>query len=144
MPALPPLVPRGHHISRNRDLPGDFTQFDQLRRPGLGVRLQPAALGPRVRLIVMTGEAQQQAPRVRWTISRRSRLARTDQKFLKSRPVELVELMPGICGVHLELERGRLHQLLLVAREAGQAVGEGVGDAQKFISAALLSPTTVQ
>ena len=38
--------------------------------------------------------------------------------------------MPGLAGLSCKIERGRLDGLLLVAGQAGEAVGECVGDAE--------------
>src|SRR5439155_20539215 len=48
---------------------------------------------------------------------------------------ELVEARPGIRGVELEVESCALDGLLLVAGEPGEAVREGVGDAEVHRSA---------
>ena len=58
---------------------------------------------------------------------RTSELTRTDQKFFL-RAVQAVEAEAGMGGVHLKVEDRRLDGLLLVAREAGEAGREGVGD----------------
>src|SRR5687768_10263134 len=60
-------------------------------------------------------------------------------EVLVLRLVEPVELHAGARRVHLEVERGRLHQLLLVAGETGEAVGERVGDAEVHGTAILSS-----
>ena len=49
-------------------------------------------------------------------------------EVLVLRLVELVELQPGLRRVDLQVEGRRLDGLLLVAGQAGEAVGEGVGD----------------
>ena len=59
-----------------------------------------------------------------------SLLTRTDQKFLSLALSSLWKLMPGIGRVQLQVEGRRLDGLLLLAGQAGEAVGEGVGDAE--------------
>ena len=59
-----------------------------------------------------------------------SLLTRTDQKFLSFALSSLWKLMPGIGRIELQVERRRLDGLLLVAGQPGEAVGEGVGDAE--------------
>jgi hypothetical protein len=51
-------------------------------------------------------------------------------EVLVLRPVQLVELHPRVGGVELEVEGRGLHGLLLFAGQLGEAVGEGVGDAE--------------
>ncbi len=51
-------------------------------------------------------------------------------KVLVFRPVELVEAQPRTCRIHLQVEGRRFDGFLLVASEAGEAVGERVGDAE--------------
>lgn len=46
------------------------------------------------------------------------------------RLVELVKAHAGVGRVDLQVERRRLDRLLLLARQARQAIGEGVGDAE--------------
>ena len=59
-----------------------------------------------------------------------SLLTRTDQKFLSFALSSLWKLHPGIGRVELQVEGRRLDGLLLVAGQPGEAVGEGVGDAE--------------
>ena len=51
-------------------------------------------------------------------------------EVLVFRPIDLVQLQPRMRRVHLQVERRRLDRLLLVAGQLGEAVGEGVGDAE--------------
>ena len=118
------------HVDRDDDLLHRLADLDQLRRAGLGMRLQLAPLGPVVGLVVMIDVAEQQAA---------SRLV-DDQPDVAADPhrpevlvlrlVELVEAHAGIGRVELQVEGRRLDGLLLVAGQAGEAVGEGVGDAE--------------
>jgi hypothetical protein len=92
------------------------------------VGFQLAALGPIVGLVVVIHIAQQEA----------SGRFVNDQpdvgthphrpEILVLRPVQLVEAHAVACGIHLQVESGRLGRLLLVAGQAGETVGEGVGD----------------
>ena len=63
-----------------------------------------------------------------------SLLTRTDQKFLSFALSSLWKLIPGLAGLSCKIERRRLDGLLLVAGQAGEAVGEGVGDAEFHIA----------
>jgi hypothetical protein len=47
-----------------------------------------------------------------------------------SRFAQPVELHARTGGIKLEIERGRLRELLLIAGESGETVGEGVGDSE--------------
>ena len=51
-------------------------------------------------------------------------------EVLVPRVIQLVEAQSGIGRIDLKVERRGLDRLLLVARQAGEAVGEGVGDAE--------------
>ena len=51
-------------------------------------------------------------------------------EVLVLRLVELVEAHAGGRGIHLQIERGRLDRLLLVAGQPCEAVGEGIGDSE--------------
>jgi hypothetical protein len=46
------------------------------------------------------------------------------------RLLEFVELHPGVGGIQLKVECGRFDDLLLVAGEPGEAVGERIGDSE--------------
>ena len=59
-----------------------------------------------------------------------SLLTRTDQKFLSFALSSLWKLQAGMRRVELQVEGRRLDGLLLVAGQAGEAVGERVGDAE--------------
>jgi hypothetical protein len=70
------------------------------------------------------------------------------QEDLKSRSGSLASLGPPHrltalrSGVELQVKRGGPHGLLLVAREAGEAVGESIGDPKfRAISHASVRPT---
>ena len=60
-------------------------------------------------------------------------LTRTDQKFLSLALSSLWKLHARAGRVHLQIERRRLHRLLLVAGQPREAVGEGVGN-EKFMA----------
>ncbi len=94
------------------------------------MRLQLAAFGPVVGLVVVIDVAEQQAVS-RLVDDQPDVAADADRpEVLVLRLVELVKLMPGLAGLSCKIERRRLDGLLLVAGQAGEAVGEGVGDAE--------------
>ena len=92
--------------------------------------LDPAPLGPGISLVVMVRIAEQQARRA----------SVDDQADVAARPdgpevrvlglAQLVKAHARVGGVELEVEGGRLHRLLLLVGQLGQAVGEGIGDAE--------------
>lgn len=53
---------------------------------------------------------------------------------------DAVETETGMSGIDLEVEDGRLHGLLLLRSEVGQAAGEGVGDAEVHECLLISSP----
>ena len=118
------------HIDRDDDLLDGLADFDQLRGARFGMRLQLAAFRPVIGLVVVIDVAEQKAG---------GRLV-NDQPDVAAHPhrpevlvlclVELVEAHAGIGRVELQVERRRLDGLLLVAGQSGEAVGEGVGDAE--------------
>ena len=63
-------------------------------------------------------------------MSRMSPLDPHRPEVLVLRLVELVELHARVGRVHLQVEGRGLDGLLLVAGQPGEAVGEGVGDAE--------------
>ncbi len=107
-----------------------FPHLHQLHGAGCRVALDLAALGPAIGLVVMVHIGQQQT----------GGAAMHDQPDIRIRPhrpeipvhrtVQLVEGQAGCGGVHLQIEGGGLHGLLLLRCQAPEAVCEGVGDAE--------------
>ncbi len=94
------------------------------------MRFQFAALGPAVSRIMMIDVAQQQARRGTMHDQAYVAVHPYRPEALVLRLVELVEAHARVCGVDLQVEGGHLHRLLLIAGQAREAVGEGVGDAK--------------
>ena len=107
-----------------------LADLHELRRAGLRVRLQLAPLGPVVGVVVVVDVAEQQAVGGPVDDQPDVALTRTDQKFLSFARSSLWKLKPGLAGIELQVEGGRLDRLLLVAGQPCEAVGEGVGDAE--------------
>jgi hypothetical protein len=121
------------HVDRYHDLLNRLPDLDDLRRTGARVRLELPPLGPVVGVVVMVhvtkeeavGRAVDDDPNVRADPDR--------PEVVVLRPVQAVEAEPRPRRIHLEVEYGRLDGLLLVPREAGEAVGEGVGDEEVHV-----------
>ncbi len=92
--------------------------------------LQLAALSPVIGPVVMRGVAQQQA--VLAAVDDDPDVGAHPQgpKVLVAGLVELMELESRVGRVHLEIKRGRLHLLLLVTGEPGEARSERVRDSE--------------
>jgi hypothetical protein len=125
-----PLRSRRLHVPRKHHLLHALPNLHPLRGTRLRMRLQPTALRPAISRVVMVRVAQQQAS-LR-PVDDQPNVAADPHRpeVLVLRLLELVELHARGRRVDLEVERRRLDGLLLVARESGQAVGEGVGDAE--------------
>ncbi len=140
------------HVDGNDDFLNRLANLHKLRGAGLRVRLQPAPLGPLVGLapsrqtkgsppcgrelvfnqlpVVVIDVAEQQAgvgpvndePDVAAHAHR--------PEAPVPRLVELVKAQPRTRRIYLQIERRRLHALLLVAGEPREAVCECVGDSE--------------
>ena len=118
------------HIDRDDDLLHRLADLDQLRGARLRMRLQLAPFRPVVGLVVVIDVAEQEARLA--PVNDQPDVAADPHRpeVLVLRLVELVEAHAGIGRVELQVEGRRLDGLLLVAGQAGEAVGEGVGDAE--------------
>ena len=105
----------------NDDFLNALAHLDDLRRAGLGMRLDAAALGPGISIVVMIDIADQEAASVLWTIRRMSRLTRIDQKFGSFDLSMRWNCRPRRGGVHLQIENGFLNRLLLLRGKAANA-----------------------
>ena len=117
-------------VPRHRDLPHRLADLDELRRPRGRMPLQPPPLGPLIGGVVMVHVAEQEARR--GPVDDQPDVAADPggPEALVLRPLDLVQLQPWPGRVHLQVERGGLDRLLLVAGQLREAVGEGVGDAE--------------
>ena len=103
------------HVPRHRDLAHRLANLHELRRPGGRMPLQPPPLGPLVRGVVMVHVAEQEA-RCRPVDDQPDVAADPGRpEALVLRPLDLVQLQPRPSRVHLQVERGGLDRLLLVA-----------------------------
>ena len=117
-------------IRRNKNLPDSFADFNQLRRASVRVHFQLAPLGPLIGLVVVIHVAKQQT--AGGLVHDQANVA-ADTHRPEARvfgAIKLVKAVPLAAGVQLQLKGGGLGQLLLFARQARQAGGEGVGDAE--------------
>jgi len=121
---------RGLDVGRDDDLAHGLPYLDKLRGAGLRVGLQLTSLGPAIRLVVMVDVAQQQA--ARGSVDDQANVAADAHRpeIPVLRLIEFVKAETRIGRIELEVERGGLNGLLLVACETGEAVREGVRDAE--------------
>lgn len=128
------LLPRGRpavlDVLRNEDLLDTLADLDKLRCAGGRVHFQLAPLGPLIGLVVVIDIAEQQTASglVDDQTNVTADTHRPEVRVFGS--VELVEAHAVASRVNLQVERGGLGGLLLVARQARQAGGEGVSDAE--------------
>ena len=118
------------HIPRHTNLADRLADFDELRSARCRMPLQSPTLGPLVRRVVMIDVAEQEAGSGPMDDQPDVATDPNGPEVLVLRPVDLVQLQPRMRRVHLQVERRRLDGPLLVTGQLGQAVGEGVGDAE--------------
>jgi hypothetical protein len=124
------LARRKHEIEAalRRDLLHALARLDDLDRAGLGVRLDPAALGPGIGVVVMADIGDE--GRVAALVQDQADVA-IDARRPEVRVLALVDAMKlqAVAGrIDLEIEHARLHRLLIRRREAAEGGGEGFGD----------------
>ena len=116
------------------DLLHRLANLHQLHRPGLGVDFQLVPLCPLIGFNAVIDVAKQQAV---------ARLVNDDAKVAADphRPeilapgvAELMKTHSRVGQIQLQIKGRGFHGLLLVAGQFGEAVGEGVGDAEVHIS----------
>lgn len=120
-------------VRRHDDFLNHLADFHQLCGPGAGMRLQLAPLRPSVRFVVMVDVAEEQA--VAGSVNNQANVGTHPHRPEVFVPglVELMKLQPGVGGIELQVERGGFDGLLLVAGQAGETVGECVGDKEVHI-----------
>jgi hypothetical protein len=116
------------HLGEDGHLLDPLADLHQLRRAGARMPVDPSPLGPGIGLVVMVDVAEQQAPLGPMHDQPDVPVDPHRPERGVLRPLQLVELEPRMGWVQLEVERRGLDRLLLLPRQAGQAVGEGVGD----------------
>ena len=122
--------PRRVDVGRDDDLLDALADLDELRRAGLRMPLDLPPLRPGVRVVVVPGIAQQKTV-IGFVDDQPDVSAHPHRpEVLVLRAIKLVKLMPRIRGVHLQVKRRCLHELLLVVRQPGEAAGERIGDAK--------------
>ena len=117
-------------IAGDDDLLDALTHLHQLGSAGRGMDLQLAPLGPFVGLVVMIDIAEQHA--ARRLVDDQADIAADAHgpEVLVLGAVELVKAHAGAGRIELKVEGGGLDRLLLVAAEAGEAVGKGISDTE--------------
>lgn len=111
-------------------LPPRFTDLYELCGTGGRMGLQLAPCRPVVVLVVVIDVAQQETALCLMDNEPDIRANTDGPEVLVLCRVERVEAHARIRRVDMEIEGGGLYGLLLVAGEAGEAIGEGVGDAE--------------
>jgi hypothetical protein len=118
------------NVLRDGDLADGLPNLHQLRRAGGGMGFQLAPLRPAVSRVVVIHIAEKQA-RFRAVDNEADvRVHPYGQEILVFRLVQLVELHPRTGRIHLQIKGRCLDGLLLLARETGKAVGEGIGNSE--------------
>ena len=121
---------RFFHIGRHADLLHRLANFNQLRRAGLRVCLQLSTLCPTISLVVMIHIAEQQAGFCPVDDDAQIAIDAYRPELLVLCPVKFVKTHAWIGRIHLEIESRGLDGFLLFACEFGEAVGEGISDAE--------------
>ena len=107
-----------------------LAHLDDLDCAGCRVRLDAAALGPGVGIVVVADIGEQELASVLWTMMRMSPLDPHRPEMRVARPLDAMEFQAGRRRVHLQIECRGLGGLLLRGGEARESGGEGVGDAE--------------
>ena len=118
------------HVPRHLDLAHRLADLHELGRPGCRMPPQPPPHRPLVRRVVMVHVAEQEARRGPVDDQPEVAADAGGPEVLVLRPLDLVQIQPRPSRVHLQVERGGLDRLLLLAGQLREAVGEGVGDAE--------------
>ena len=116
--------------ARDFDLAHGLTDLDDLGHAGPGMPLDPPPLCPSVRGIVMVDIGEKDA-RCRPMHDQADVPADPDRPEVPILcPIQLVKRVPGPRRIHLQIEGRGLHGLLLVARQLGEAPGEGISNTE--------------
>ncbi|KFB73003.1 MAG: hypothetical protein AW09_001778 [Candidatus Accumulibacter phosphatis] len=118
------------HIHGNEHLPHRLADFDPLRGAGPWVGFQPAPFRPVIGPVMVVDVAEQEA-RIALVHDQANVAADTHRPEIPvPRPVQPVQAHAGVGRVELQVEGRGLDRSLLVAAQARQAIGEGVGNAE--------------
>ncbi len=120
----------GLHIDRHHHLLDSLTHLHPLRRPRAGVGFKLAALRPVISLVVVIHIAQQQTAVGLVNDDADVAASTRRPKVLVFGLFNAVQADAWLRRVDLQVKRRGFDPLLLVAGQACQAVGEGVGDAK--------------
>ena len=121
------------NVDRHHNLQHSFTNLDQLGGTRRRMRFHPPASGPVVGLVVVVHVAKQQA--VLNPMDDEADVAADPHRpeVLVLCLVEFVEAQTRCGRIQLHVKGRRLHCLLLVACQTGEAVGEGIGDSKLHV-----------
>ena len=120
----------GLHVNRDNDLLHRLANLDQLRSARFGMRLQFPPFRPVISIVVVVNVTKQKASIALVDDQPDVAVDPHRPEVLVLRLVELVEAHSGTGRIDLQVERGGLDGLLLVAGQPGEAVGECVRDAK--------------
>ncbi len=118
------------YIPWDLNLTNRLADLDELRSSCRRMPFQPPSFRPLIRGVVMIDVAEQQAGSRAVDDQPDVATDPNGPEVLVLRPVDLVQLQARMRRVHLQVERRGLDRLLLVAGQPGEAVGEGIGDAE--------------
>ena len=121
------------HECRNGDFFNRLSQFDKLGGAGRGVGDQLAPFGPLVGFVVVIHVAEQQALPGPMDDHPDVAIDPDGPEPGIAGSIQLVESVPRLCRVQLQIEGGGLRHLLLVTGQLGQTAGEGVGDEEVHV-----------
>src|SRR5690606_4493286 len=119
---------RGLDVSRDHDLFHGLANLDDLRRAGRRMHLHSPAFCPCIGLVVMIDVTQQEAAAGLVYDQANVRSDPDGPEVSVPRAIQLVKLVPGICGVGLQVKGSDLDLLLLLTRQTLEAREEGIRD----------------
>ena len=120
--------------ARHFDLAQGLADFDELRRTGLGMPLDPPPFRPSVRRVVMADIGEHDARCGPMHDQANVPIDPDGPEVLVPRPIQLVKRETRRRRVQLQVEGGGLGGLLLVAGQPSQTVGKGIGDPELHVT----------
>ena len=118
------------HVKRHDNFANGLADFHELRSSSRRVYFQFSPLGPMVGVVVVIDVAEQEVG-VGLVDDQPDVAAHAHRpEVLVPRPIQLVQTQARLRRVQLQVEGRGFHRFLLVVGQAGQAVGEGIGDAE--------------
>ena len=125
-----PRLLLGGHVPRHRHVAHHFADFDELRRSRAGVPLDAAALRPAIRGVVLADVAEQEIGGGLVHDHAQAAAHPHRPEVPVAGALHPVKPHPRPRGIKLQVERRGLGRALLLARQARQALGKGIGNAE--------------